>query len=89
MNESDVRISGRDRILGVLGVLFFGIWTVFFGIGAVLMIAILAGGADNPVETILLAIVCAAISVFNSRRLRGPLRRLRRTQQEPAPTEPR
>jgi hypothetical protein len=71
------RRDGRDRILGLLGVLFYGMWTVLFGVATVLMVAVVAGGADNPAETILLAVMCAAISVFNGWRLRRPLRRLR------------
>ncbi|MET8148876.1 hypothetical protein ACIBSW_22195 [Actinoplanes sp. NPDC049668] len=71
------RRDARDRIIGLLGVLFFGMWTVLFGVATILMVAIVAGGADNPAETILLAAVCAAFSAFNGWRLRRPLRRLR------------
>jgi hypothetical protein len=74
---SAARRDVGGRILGLLGVLFFGMWVVFFGVAAILMVAIVAGGADNPAETILLAALCAAISVFNGWRLRRPLRRLR------------
>jgi hypothetical protein len=73
-----VGATRRDRIIGLFGVLFYGIWMIFFGVAAVLMVAIVATGADNPGGTVLLAILCAAISVFNARRLRGPLRRLGR-----------
>ena len=67
----------RDRIIGLLGVLFYGIWMILFGVGTILMAAILATGANNPASTSLVAVLCAALSVFNGRWLRRPLRRLR------------
>jgi hypothetical protein len=70
----------RDRFIGLLGVLFFGTWTILFGLGTILMTAILATGANNPARTTLLAVMCAALSAFNGMRLRRPLRRLRGNQ---------
>jgi hypothetical protein len=94
--SSDVRVEPggagsarrdlRDRVIGLLGVLFYGIWMILFGVGTILMAAIVATGADNPARTILLAVLCAAISVFNGSRLRRPLRRLRGIQ-SPIPSE--
>ena len=49
------------------------------------MAAILATGANNPAGTILVAVLCAALSVFNGRRLRRPLRRLRGIQNPHTP----
>jgi drug/metabolite transporter (DMT)-like permease len=71
------RRNRRDLIMGLLGVLFYGIWMVLFGVGTIVMAAILATGANNPTRTSLVAVLCAALSVFNGRRLRRPLRRLR------------
>ncbi|MET8151326.1 hypothetical protein ACIBSW_29460 [Actinoplanes sp. NPDC049668] len=71
------RRDARDRIIGLLSVLFLGMWTVIFGVATILMVAIVAVGADNLAKTILMAAVCAAFSVFNGWRLRRPLRRLR------------
>jgi hypothetical protein len=67
----------RDRIIGLLGVLFYGTWMILFGVGTILMAAILATGANNPASTSLVAVLCAVLSVVNGRWLRRPLRRLR------------
>ena len=74
------RLDRRDRIIGLLGVLFYGTWTILFAVGTILMAAILATGANNPASTSLIAVLCATLSVLNDRRLRRPLRRLRGTQ---------
>jgi hypothetical protein len=77
------RRDGRGRIIGLLGVFFYGTWMVFFTVATLFMVAILAGGADDPTKTILLAALCAAITVFNAWRLRRPLRRLRESLRRP------
>jgi hypothetical protein len=75
----------RDRIIGLLGVLFYGIWIILFGVGTILMAAILATGANNPARTSLIAVLCAALTVFNVMRLRRALRRLRGIQSPHTP----
>jgi hypothetical protein len=75
----------RDLIMGLLGVLFFGMWMILFGVGTIVMAVILATGANNPASTSLVAVLCAALSVFNARRLRRPLRRLRGIQSPHTP----
>ena len=71
---STVRIS---RLIGLLGVLFFGLWTLIFAVATVVMVAIIATGTDDLARTVLIAVMCVAFCVFNGWRLRRPLRRLR------------
>lgn len=68
----------RDRIIGLLGVLFYGTWMIIFVVATIIMAAIVATGTDNPAHTILVAVMCATFAVFNGWRLPRTLRRLRR-----------
>jgi len=78
------RRAGRDRIVGLLGVLFYGTWMIVFCVATVVMAAIVATGADNLARTILIAVLCAGFAVFNGWRLRATLRRLRGVPAPPA-----
>ena len=70
----------RDRMIGLLGVLFYGTWMIIFVVATIVMVIIVATGDDNPAHTLLVAVMCAAFAVFNGWRLPRPLRRLRGTQ---------
>ncbi len=78
-STSGTRVApdSQDRILGLLGLLFFGFWAIVFPVLGIAMVIILVGGANGLAEPLLLAVLCVAATVYNGLRLRRSWRRLR------------